>query len=128
MTRENPLPLLFAFLMIVIVSNVSSAQTHSDSSAELSTTEEVSKQLDRIERKVRFGPHYKNKNAAGRLLTLNRAVPNLPATYAPLRVYGPSYKNRRIQVLPRSTEPARATKAKLTGPRYKNRGAKSGGI
>lgn len=74
------------------------------------------------------GPARKNPFAAGRAGNTSavvRAVPPLQAK--PLT--GPAYKNRKQQVLTVSYgEPRRATRRQIkTGPRYKNRSAKTGG-
>ena len=89
------------------------------------------RELKRIEELTDFGPHLKNKNAAGRLLILNATAPDINSVPTRIRLTGPAYKNRGGQTFTASgadtavAAPAPA-KRRLTGPRYKNRGAKSG--
>ncbi len=128
MKRENPLPFLAILLTLVCLSGITRAQVIPEPDS-LLQEEELVHELERIEELTSYGPHYKNKLAAGRLLTINRAVPPLPDTYSPDQLFGPAYKNRHPNV---SSEPANAapqpTRDRRTGPRYKNRGAKSGNL
>ena len=128
MQRQDPLPLLFVFLSFLAVSVVSRAQQHAAADT-IPPSEEVAKELERIRELTSYGPHYKNPSAAGRLLTLNRVVPPLPADYNPVRLTGPAYKNLEPAARPGSstTVPGKARK-NLTGPRYKNRRAKTGNL
>ena len=128
MKRQNPLPLLFVFLPFLAVSAVSNAQQHATTDT-LPPSEEVAEELERIRELTSYGPHYKNPNAAGRLLTLNRVVPPLPADYGPVRLSGPAYKNQEPAARPGpSTTVPSKVRENLTGPRYKNRRAKTGNL
>ncbi len=129
MRRETPLPFFFALLFLFLLSKASTAQAPTGLTDSIPPGEVLNDELRRIEALVKFGPHYKNKNAAGRLLTLNRAVPPLPAAYVPLRQFGPAYKNRKPAATPVDSSAVPVSgKPKLFGPRYKNRGAKSGNL
>ncbi len=129
MQRENPLPFFFALLFLILLSATSDAQVHATPADSMSAAEAQARELDRIESLTRFGPHYKNPNAAGRLLTLNRAVPPLPLDYDPVRLIGPAYKHRKPDpVRADLSTRRRPANARLFGPRYKNRGAKSGNL
>ncbi|WP_116128206.1 hypothetical protein [Lewinella sp. IMCC34183] len=130
MKRENPLPLFFILFFLVMLSTTSRAQVEATVADSLrSARTEQLQELRRIEALTSYGPHYKNPNAAGRLITLNRAVPPLPADYAPARVMGPTYKNRKPALTPADTTAVRRRSTpRLMGPRYKNRGAKTGNL
>ena len=129
MHRENPLPFFFVLLFLFLLSRASTAQSHANPTDSVSAADSLNDELRRIDELTKFGPHYKNKNAAGRLLTLNRAVPSLPTDYAPLRLFGPAYKHRKPVATPVDSSAAPASRRqKLTGSRYKNRGAKSGNL
>ena len=78
------------------------------------------------EEKMRYGPHYKNRNAAGRLLLINRITPDAPSMQRKERLMGPAYKNRRIIFTSGDSMPSAQPKhERLMGPRYKNRHAKA---
>ncbi|PPK85124.1 hypothetical protein CLV84_2015 [Neolewinella xylanilytica] len=129
MKRDNPLPFLIILLSLLTVSAVSTAQSTPEVVDSVSQDGADVEELERIEELVTYGPHYKNPNAAGRLLTLNRAVPPLPADYAPVRLTGPVYKNLLPGNRPAPTTTiTREEEEQLTGPRYKNRGAKTGNL
>ena len=128
MQRQDPLPLLFVFLFFLAVSAVSKAQQHVAADT-VPPMEEVAEELERIQELTSYGPHYKNPHAAGRLLTLNRVVPPLPADYGPVRLSGPAYKNQEPAARPGpSTTVPSKVRENLTGPRYKNRRAKTGNL
>ena len=129
MQRENPLPLFFSLLFLFLLSKSHTAVAQISPPDSTQSAREQRLELQRIKKLTRFGPHYKNPNAAGRLLTFNRAVPSLPADYAPVRLTGPAYKNRKPTLAPVDTTKARpAARPRLYGPRYKNRGAKTGNL
>ncbi len=88
MRRENPLPFLFVLAFFFLVSQASRAQAHTGPLDSVPPRQVAEKELRRIDEHTKFGPHYKNRNAAGRVRTINRAVPP-PAHHlrpaAPLR-------------------------------------------
>lgn len=77
--------------------------------------------LAKVEQLVTTGPHYKNKNAAGRLAVFNRNAP-AAAVSTKERLNGPAYKNRKSVI---ATSRPRYLQPTPMGPRYKNRGAKA---
>lgn len=78
-----------------------------------------------LEQKVRYGPHYKNRNAAGRLIIFNRTKIDDPPRRSE-RLRGPAYKNRKpVSTTPDDTTTTQGRRSKLSGPRYKNRDAKT---
>ena len=87
------------------------------------------REFDRVEELTEFGPHYKNKLAAGRLSVYRAAIPAIERVPVRIQLTGPAYKNRGLRTfttLDTTPESAPApTKRRLTGPAYKNRGAKS---
>lgn len=129
MPRQNPLPLFLLLVFLFLLGRSHDARGQAPVTDSISAAQQLQFELGRIEQLTQFGPHYKNPKAAGRLLTLRRAVPSLPPNYEPLRLTGPAYKNRKPS-LPASepTEAAPAAPSRLYGPRYKNRGAKSGNL
>ncbi len=82
-------------------------------------------EVQRIEGLIKFGPHYKNPRAAGRMKTLYRTAPVVTNRPSRSRLTGPAYKNQRRLITQADTVATRPTRPRLTGPRYKNRGAKT---
>lgn len=81
--------------------------------------------LAKMEQVVSKGPHYKNKNAAGRLAVFNRNAPSA-TTNTKAELTGPAYKNRKPTADTAAAKKASFSRqAKITGPRYKNRRAKA---
>lgn len=129
MRRDNPLPFLFVLALLFLVSHASRAQAHEISMDSVGPRQALKQALQRMDAHTKLGPHYKNRNAAGRVRTINRAVPPLPTTYAEVSPSGPAFKNRKAVFVPvNSATPLRTLRPRLMGPHYKNRGAKSGGF
>ena len=125
--RENPLPLLFLFLALAALPSLATAQMDRDLVVE---PEETMRAIDyeRISALTQWGPHRKNPLASGRnriLYQVHTLKPLAPA--APVRTTGPAFKNRRVILRPDLPPRRRMQTSQLTGPRYKNRSAKSRG-
>ncbi|MFT4751070.1 MAG: hypothetical protein ACI819_001520 [Neolewinella sp.] len=81
--------------------------------------------LVEIEDQLTRSPHYKNRNAAGRLAVFSRTAPAATKSTTK-KLTGPAYKNRKRVATPvDSTNTAPSPQRKLMAPRYKNRSAKS---
>ena len=119
---QNPLPLLLMMFLLFLLSNGANAQMEKSEADSLLAALD-SAEIERIENLIQYGPHRKNPNAAGRVVYINRTAP-AASTKPVARLTGPTYKNRRPVVTMDSVRPA-VTKRKLTGPRHKNRSAKS---
>ncbi|TXF87902.1 hypothetical protein FUA23_16725 [Neolewinella aurantiaca] len=81
--------------------------------------------LEQIEKMLTHSPHYKNRNAAGRVEVLRRNAPAATASKQET-LTGPAYKNRkRTPVAADTTAAPTYIRRKLISPHYKNRSAKS---
>jgi hypothetical protein len=121
------------FLGAIMCANLAFAQTEAPTTANEGPeepTEKVKKVADvgnEASSQRLVGPAAKNPLAAGRA---GSSATTPPAVTPPTseRLTGPAYKNRKLAVRPNTDEIARATVRKRgeTGPRYKNRTAKTG--
>lgn len=74
---------------------------------------------------TKFGPHYKNPNAGGRLTIYNRAAAAAIVPSQQARLTGPAFKNSKVRLRrSRSVLRRKQVRRSLSGPRYKNRRAK----
>lgn len=123
------------FLGAFLCANLTYSQSEEKSSASTlplaATTEKVKKVADVASPASELqltGPAAKNPLASGRAGRAPATVRTL-SRYSAKWLNGPRYKNLKPEVrIVRYGEPRRATrKLKKTGPRYKNRFAKTGG-
>ncbi len=124
MARQPPLPLLMILLGLFALSVAGRAQT-ADEGVDTTGLTPDRLEVQRIEELIKFGPHYKNPRAAGRIKVLYRTAPVATNRPSRPRLTGPAYKNQRRLITQADTAVTRPTKPRLTGPRYKNRGAKA---
>lgn len=124
-TVANRIFKFLLFLLILSTANVAAKANLIPSGTDSLPDQEEQKRLEKIEKRLTKSPHYKNRNAAGRVAVLNR---NAPAATNSVKktLIGPKYKNRKFSPDPakNSGKPA-SSKLKLMGPRYKNKGAKA---
>ncbi len=111
--------ILLTLFFIPVLSSGITAQEHPQEADQKSLLE-----LKKVQNHISQGPHYKNPNAAGRLLLFNRTAPTASVATKKAPLIGPAYKNRKPQPVVTDQVPA-TTQRPLTGPRYKNRRAKS---
>ncbi|MFT6000163.1 MAG: hypothetical protein ACI81P_002624 [Neolewinella sp.] len=123
---NNTFSFLLPLVLLTFMSPFINAQMALNEVDSLPLPKASAVELDRIEQLLTLSPHYKNPNAAGRLVTLNRATLALPTSITKVRLSSPAYKNRKVTATSGGsrTNPA-PKKPQLTGPRYKNRRAKA---
>ncbi|CAH0999195.1 hypothetical protein LEM8419_00492 [Neolewinella maritima] len=131
--RQSPLSFLIVLVLIAVAPTLLQGQLFEDIDDRL-TIETIdpgtffAEEAGRVDRLLARGPHRKNPQAAGRNLIQYRAA-RTPRARQPRQ--GPLFKNRHRSRPYRLTQatpaPAPAPLRRLTGPRYKNRSAKTGG-
>ena len=124
--RENPLPLLLLFLTIAFLPGIVSGQMDRDLVVEPEKSM-LAIDYERISALTEWGPHRKNPLAGGRNRILYRVHTLKALPTAVPRSTGPAFKNRRVIIKPDLPPRRRVQVSQLTGPRYKNRAAKSRG-
>ena len=128
--RQHPLSFLFLLAILFALPNFSAAQMAEELVESLDPGNEkalLAEEMQRIREMTGFGPHSKSPLAAGRLLTINRDSEAQPVLPPRADLFGPAYKNRRSSAAETIPVPQKAKQQRDTGPRYKNRGAKTGG-
>lgn len=118
-------------LSILILLFLPAASATANNGAELFPADTIpqslgTEKLERIGETLTYSPHYKNRNAAGRIVIFNRNAPVVQETRSRVNLTGPAYKNRRMgaKAVGRKKVWVRYPR-RLSGPRYKNRGAKA---
>lgn len=127
MYYKNCFAFLTAFSILFLLSAGMSAQMERSRVDSLSANMETDNdKSNRIVAQRTYGPHYKNPLAAGRIVKINSTTPVAVKPLQRVKLTGPAYKNRVFAAdKVNATSPDRAAKRTVTGPRYKNRSAKS---
>lgn len=107
--RQNPLSLLFLFALLAILPKLADAQVERQR-LDAVVEQLERKEIKRIERLTAYGPHAKNPQGAARLIRMNgnnhqkTSRPSFTSHRRP-RQTGPRYKNRTAKSRPSSPPP-----------------------
>lgn len=120
MPKRKKTGLLLTLLLLPLLSNGLLAMEFSQMKYPTISPDPI-KKIKPVSRQQLRGPAYKSYRAAGRNLKLNRAALAVHWSMATkARKSGPAYKNRKLTTSTVIVPPP-SKEARLTGPRYKNR-------